>query len=221
MVNGMKKNLIVVSVLLALGIIAAVSLHNWSRAPLKLQAAQLLPAPKSMDGYGLTVNGNRLEFSIAKGRWILLFFGYTNCPDVCPLELQKLGDMLKKFDEAGRPKPLVAFISVDPERDSANMLQAYASHFHAEIVGVTAKNSELAALAKYLGADYNRTTTINKKEYLVEAGADMPPNAGEHYVVNHSSRIFIIDSQSRYVGSFAPPHDAAVLFSDMIQLMDQ
>jgi len=218
----MKKNLVVVSILLAVGIVAIVSLHNWSRRPPpKLQAAQLLPEPKSMDGYGLTVSGKKLDFSIAKGRWVLVFFGYTNCPDTCPLELQKLGGMLKQFDEAGATKPMVVFISVDPERDSEKMLQAYASHFYADIVGVTGKNDELAALVKYLGADYNRTTTINKKEYLVEAGADMPPKAGEHYVVNHSSRIFIIDSQSRYVGSFAPPHDAAVLFSDMKQLMDE
>jgi len=216
----MNKSWRTVCVLLVMGVIAAVGLRMWLHPPLKLQAAQLLPEPKSIAGYELTMGGTKVNFDMARGRWALVFLGYTQCPDVCPLELQKLAQMLKQFDARdAKQKPLVVFVSVDPERDTPEQLKKYAAFFHPEMLGITGSNSELAALAQFLGASYNRTTTIKGKEYLIQSGADMPTAAEKHYVVNHSSRIYIIDDESRYIGSFAPPHDASILFTDMQQLI--
>ena len=211
-----------VLILLVIGLVAAMGLRAWLHPPLKLQAAQLLPEPKSIAGYELTMGATHVKFDMAQGRWVLIFLGYTECADVCPLELQKLAQMLKQFEASGaQQKPLVVFVSVDPERDTPDLLKTYAAFFHSEMQALTGSNSELAALAQFLGASYNRTTTIKGKAYLIQAGADMPAGSEKHYVVNHSSRIFIVDPQSHYVGSFAPPHDAAILYSDMQQLLNQ
>jgi protein SCO1/2 len=216
----MRTQRVVIIAILALSLVLAAGLRAWLHPPLRLQAAQLLPQPKSLANYGFTVDDTRINLDLFKGHWVLIFLGYTSCPDVCPLELQKLAQMLKKFSDAGEKSlPVVLFVSLDPERDKPDTLKGYVKFFNENIVSVTGKNSELAELAGALGASYNRTVTIHGQEYLIAAGADMPADAGEHYLVNHSSRIFIMDDRSRDIGSFAPPHDAATLYSDMQQLI--
>lgn len=210
------KKWLPVFVLLLSAVLAAVFLRSTHDQEPSLQAVQRLPAPKPLEAIELQVDGSTVKLNELKGFWGLVFLGYLNCPDICPLEMQKLGQMLKQFDEAGIDQiPVVAFVSVDPERDSMEEIQQYAAYFDARIHAVTGSNLELAKLASFLGASYNRTATINGKEYLVEAGADMPAGAGENYLVNHSSRIFVIDPQGRYVGSFAPPFYADQLFDSM------
>jgi len=214
-----KRYRLIIGALLASAVVA-IALRYVLNPPLHLQAAELLPAPKPVGNYGFTVDGKRIALDALHGRWVLLYLGYTSCPDVCPLELQKLGKVLKQFaNEDNAHAPLVLFVSVDPERDSTEALQKYVTFFDEKIIGITGSNGELAALAGALGATYNRMTTINGQEYLVNAGADMPANSGDHYEVNHSSRIFILDPQSRYIGSFPPPHDESTMASDMTQLM--
>jgi protein SCO1/2 len=219
----MNKQWRIILVILALSVVSAMLLRACLHPPLKLSAAQLLPAAKPMlQDYVLSNGAKQIQLNQIRGHWVLIFFGYTSCPDVCPLELQKLGQMLKHFDMLeSKKKPLVIFVSVDPERDKPEMLKKYVSYFHQDLLGLTASNVELAALANFFGASFNRTVTISGKDYLVEAGADMPGTAGDHYLVNHSSRIFVMDPQARYVGSFAPPYDTAALIADVEQLLRQ
>ena len=219
----MNKQLRFIFILLVCSVGFAIGLRAWLHPPLKLVTAQLLPAPKPMtQDYVLTDGGTKNHLNQVRGRWVLLFFGYTSCPDVCPLELQKLGQMLKHLDQAGaKTRPLVVFVSVDPERDKPELLKKYASHFHDDMIGVTGTNVELAALASFFGAGFNRMATIDGKDYLIEPGADMPGTVGDDYLVNHSSRVFIIDPEVQYVGSFSPPYDTAALVSDVEQLLEQ
>jgi protein SCO1/2 len=206
---------ITLTLLIATGVIREVFLPKT----LVLKNAQLLPLPKPSVSVELKAFDGVINLQQVRGSWFLFFMGYTSCPDVCPLELQKLGQMLKKFSEAGLPSPVVVFVSVDPERDSVGKVREYATYFHPAIQGLSGDNMPLRALADFFGVSYNRTITIGKKEYLVEAGADMPNGSGEHYLVNHSSRIFIINPAGEYVGSFSPPYDVETLYDDMRTLM--
>lgn len=205
-----------VVVLLAGAVVVAVLLRAMHDRGPSLQSVQLLPSPKALEPIELQVNGMPVRLDTFKGTWALVFLGFLSCPDVCPVEMQKLGQMLKRFDASGLQKtPAVAFVSVDPERDAPEDIQQYVAYFDKRIIGVTGRNIELAKLARFLGAAYSRSATINGREYLIEAGADMPAGSGENYTVNHSSRIFVIDPQGRYVGSFAPPYDVDQLFNSM------
>lgn len=186
-----------------------------------LNNAQLLPISKTLISIELRSTDGVVNLQQARDAWFMIFMGYTYCPDVCPLELQKLGQMLNKFSETKKSSPVVVFISVDPERDSVDKVKEYATYFHPAIQGLTGENLQLQSLASFFGVTYNRTITIGEKEYLVEAGADMPKNSGEHYLVNHSSRIFIINPAGEYVGSFSPPYDTDTLYEDMSVLMDK
>lgn len=215
--------------LLAAGALLAVMVlwvvYQQSNKPIQLKAAQLLPAVASVADFSLTDHRGKLfgkkELTAGStGQWQLLFFGYTFCPDVCPLEMQKLGQVLNSLEQDEmQPLPQVIFVSVDPERDSLEQLKNYATYFHSSIIGVTGENSELAKLAKSFAASYNRMAEIDGKKYLVKAGASMPEGSGENYLVGHTSRIFIVSPEGGYVGSFAPPHQAEVLYADIKALI--
>jgi len=208
-------------IVLTLVIAAGVVREVFFPEKLVLQNAQLLPVPKPLVSVELKTADEVVNLQHVRDGWFMIFMGYTYCPDVCPLELQKLGKMLDKFSEAKKASPVVAFISVDPERDSAERVKEYAAYFHPAIYGLTGDNLQLRFLASFFNVTYNRTVTIGEKEYLVEAGADMPAGSGEHYLVNHSSRIFIINPKGEYIGSFSPPYDIDTLYNDMRALMRQ
>jgi len=201
-----------------------VALTACEKPPLVLQGAQMLPGQMALQEFTLKDhNGNtfaKTELAQHMGqRWGLVFFGYTYCPDICPLEMQKLGQMVKKLEEAKVEIPKVFFVSVDPERDSIDQMKQYATYFHPSFVGVTGENPELAKLAKSFAASYSRMAEIDGQKYLVKAGASMPEGSGENYSVNHTSRIFILNPQGQYVGSFAPPYSVDILYADMKQLI--
>ncbi len=96
--------------------------------------------------------GKRVTEADFKGRYMLLFFGYTHCPDVCPAELQTMGRAMDRLAAKG-DKIVPVFISVDPERDSPAILKAYVAAFHPSMVGLTGSAAEIKAAAKaYKGA---------------------------------------------------------------------
>lgn len=206
-------------IVLILFVVAGVVREIFFPQQMELKNAQLLPVPKLLVSVELKGIQGVANLQQAHDAWFLLFMGYTYCPDVCPVELQKLGQMLKKFSENQEQAPVVAFISVDPKRDTVQKVSEYAAYFDPALQGLTGENMQLRALADFFGVTYNRSVTIDNKEYLVEAGADMPARSGEHYLVNHSSRIFIINPRGEYIGSFSPPYDTEMLYADMRVLM--
>jgi len=220
-VNTASRGLFVICLLGTAYLLWILLRDNFFPPELHLQALQRLPEPRPLIDVELEhADLGKGNLSALEGRWGLLYFGYRSCPDVCPLELHKLGQLLARFETEGKPLPYVLFVSVDPERDTPEALKAYAGYFHPGILGVTGRNRDLAQLANFFGAAYSRTVQIQGKTYLVEAGADMPAGSGAHYEVNHSSRVFVIDPAGRYIGSFAPPHDPEQWYGDMVAVMD-
>lgn len=115
----------------------------------------------------------------------LVFFGYTHCPDVCPTVLATLGAALDALgDEAARLQ--VLFISVDPARDTPDVVGAYVALFHPRIVGLTGSAEQVAAVTK---------------TYRIYAA--IPEDAGEDYTVDHSTVIYLMDSRGDYLANFS------------------
>jgi len=105
------------------------------------------------------------------GRYRLIYFGYTYCPDVCPTDLQKLMRGLKAF-EASAPslgaKVQPIFISVDPGRDTPPVLKQYVAAFHPRLIGLTGKPDEIAAVAKRYGIFFQKAAGKDSTDYLVD-----------------------------------------------------
>ena len=210
---------IIATLCLLLGVVSARHLFAaLAEKPVVLSTVQLLPEPKPLPKILLrTANGDAFAREKFHQRWSLVFFGFTSCPDFCPLELQKLSKLLVSARETNKDLQII-FVSVDPERDSAEQLAKYVEFFHPQIVGLRGDNPAIANFARFFGASYDRSAIINSRVLNVPAGAAMPQIAGDQYQVNHSTRVFVVDPQAQYVGSATNIESAEILWSDLQKL---
>lgn len=189
-----------------------------SSKPVALDNIELIPEPKPLPIVLLRdANGDAFPREKFFGSWTLVFFGFTSCPDFCPLELQKLGNLIK-LGEQNDHTIKVVFVSVDPERDSAEKLAQYVAFFHPEIVGLRGDNPAIAGFARFFGAAYDRSAVIDGKVIMIPAGTSMPATVGDQYLVNHSTRVFIVDPQGQYIGSITNAGSAEIVWSDLLKL---
>lgn len=154
-------------------------------------------------------NGKTLGLADLKGKWSFIFFGYTQCPDVCPLTMGILGKtfMLLEKDPVVSQEIQGVFISVDPQRDTPELLKEYVSYFNNKFIGVTGDTAQLDAVSRQMSALY----TIHPKETEKPGEAKGQQKPGDvssknAYAVTHSSTVFLIDPQGRLYGRFPPPH---------------
>lgn len=139
------------------------------------------------------------------GRWSLLFFGFTSCPDICPTTLTTLGAFEKSLQDLPPDnRPQVVFVSVDPQRDTPERVDAYVRFFSPTIKGITGTAESIAALADALHVPYAVT-----------------PLPDGNYTVDHSSALFLVDPEGALRAVFSAPHDAAKLAADFRQVVDR
>lgn len=116
-------------------------------------------------------DSKRVSDTAFAGKYRLVYFGYTYCPDVCPVDLQKLMAGLRVLEKsdpavAARIQPL--FISIDPNRDTPAVLKSYVAAFHPRLIGLTGTPAEIAAVAKSFGVYYHKQQQDGAAEYLVD-----------------------------------------------------
>ena len=170
--------------------------------PPKLDAAVLYPAPRALPEFTLQrSDGGALTLADWKGHWTVAFFGFTNCPDVCPTTLATFKQVWKKLDPATAATMRFDFISVDPARDTPETLARYVGYFSPDFVAATGSDEELTRLTRALGLVYARGEP-----------------ADGTYSVDHSASVVIIDPQGRQIGLFRPPFDAAPIATDLTTL---
>ena len=122
-----------------------------------------------------------------RGKFLLVYFGYTFCPDVCPTDLQQIGLAVDKLGTAGAAaQPL--FISVDPERDTTAVLAQYVALFHPRLIGLTGTPEQIQAAAS---------------AYKVYYARYKPPEGGD-YVIDHTGFIYLMDGTGAFRGFFPP-----------------
>ena len=169
-----------------------------------LQAATLLPEPRTLPDVALVDSqGQPLHLHDLHGQFTLLFFGFTNCPDVCPLTLKALADARAELARRA-PRivpPRVLFVSVDPRRDSAERIGAYVAQFDATFVGATAPDRDLEPLLAALGV------TVEK-----HAHGDAP------YTVMHSGAVYVLNPDSQWIAVANGPHDPVVVAADYLKI---
>ena len=130
-------------------------------------------------------NGQKRSDSEFRGKYMLVFFGYTFCPDVCPTTLAVMAAALDKMGP-GADRIVPIFISVDPNRDKPDVLKAYLSAFGPRFVGLTGTEEEIAATAKA----YRVYVQTHKDE-------------GENYTVDHSGVVYLMDKSGAFLGNYS------------------
>jgi len=167
------------------------------------QTATVLPTPRELgDVSFVDETGQAMSLSDLEGGFSLLFFGFTNCPDVCPLTLKVLADARAEIvRRAPRLAPRVVFVSVDPNRDTPERIAAYLDAFDPEFAGVTAADDDLQPLLDALGVTVERHM-----------------HGGANYNVVHNSAIYVLDPNAEWIAVSTAPHDAKVIASDYLRI---
>ena len=170
------------------------------------QALKLFPQGKSFSGFQLTSHRqNPWQAEQFKGNYSVVFFGFANCPDICPTTLLEMQKVDKKLKASGTTPPEFIFVSVDPDRDSPETLKDYIEYFNPEFHALTGDAANILSIASQLGVAYH------VEEH--EAG-DLV------YDVDHASALFVINPQGERIGLFPAPHQVDSITADLIQLIN-
>ncbi len=132
-------------------------------------------------------HAQRFELASLRGTAVLVFFGYSSCPDVCPTTLSKLSAVTRRLGDASTGVKTL-YVTVDPERDTPEVLETDLSLFRLDALGLTGTREEIDAVVTQFGAAYEIVPT--------------PESAGE-YSVSHTTDLYLLDREGRLVRTFA------------------
>jgi protein SCO1 len=170
--------------------------HQLDRGGPRLASGTWLPRPLAPAAFELTDSeGRTVTPATLRGAPSVVFFGFAQCPDLCPTTLAKLATARKR---AALPQLRVLFISIDPERDSPALLGRYVHAFDPEFVGASGSPAAIAGLTRGFGVAASRVAL---------------PGGG--YTIDHSAVVFLLDTGARIVAVFTPPFEAATLAADL------
>ncbi len=155
------------------------------------------PAPRDIGDFRLDdAAGGDFGPERLRGRWSFMFFGFANCPDICPITLAVLGEAERVLAEAGDEPFQGILVTVDPERDTAPVLLEYVRSFSDDFVGVTGSVPDIFVFARRFHAGFS-------KQLLEDSELG--------YTMNHSGRIAVVDPWGRHYGNVSSPFDATRL----------
>jgi len=197
------KNLLIAIVLggaLAAGVFVATKLNR----PAELQSGFVVPLPNALPDFSLLdQTGGQVNANTFRGQWDLVFFGFTNCPDICPTTLQVLANAKRELIDSGATTlPRIVLVSVDPERDTPELLGQYVEYFGEGNLGVTGTLEGIKTLTAALGIYFEKS----------------PTQSGD-YGVDHSAAVLVINPDGEFSALFSAPHLVASYVHDLPIIM--
>ena len=167
-----------------------------------------LPEPQEVTAFTLTdQNGQPFTQEDFQDVWTFLLFGYTYCPDVCPMTLAELSTVQQRLAQQGMDQDTAyVLISVDPERDTPERLGEYTAYFNKKFQGATGSPAELTKLTRQLGVVYMPSPGQKDKQ---------------NYTVDHSATLILIDPDARLHAIFTPPHAPEALIADFLKIRER
>jgi len=157
---------------------------------------------------GTTHNGTSFDLADLKGKLVLVFFGYTFCPDVCPMTLADVSGAMRiiaEEDPKAAESLAALFVTIDPERDTVERLAQYVPAFHPDILGIVVEPSALEEVKSSFGV------------YAAKSEANVSSEAG--YLMDHTAGIYVVDRQGNLLALFSHDTPADVLAADLKVLL--
>jgi len=173
-----------------------------SEEALRGQGVLILPTPRELPDFALvTADGQPFTEADLAGKWTFAFFGFTNCPDVCPTTMAVLSQAERKLREQD-PKAAASFqgvlVTVDPERDTAEKLAQYVGAFSPRFLGVRGDVGQIAELAAGVNVAFAKVPVVN-------AAGSVDPDS---YQMDHTANIVIFNPRGHYHGFIKYPQQA-------------
>jgi len=201
MTNRLPLRIVLAAIVaFALGLILARVFVTLREVPVPAtENATILPQPRELPPLDLVDQDNRpLPGDFLRNRWTVVFFGFTQCPDVCPTTLATLAQMKKKLtDLPAEQQPRVLLVSVDPERDTAAILKPYVTFFDPSFLAATGTLAATGQAARAFSVPFAKVPL---------------PSGG--YTMDHGAGLFIVSPKGALAAYASPPLDATVLARD-------
>ena len=200
---GLRNTFIAIVAVCAIGTGAWLS-YELAVPPPTPATATLLPVTTPLVDFELVnQHGKPVSADTFRGQWDLVFFGFVNCPDVCPLTLQVLASARNELAaQQQEPLPRIVLVSVDPERDTPEVLKSYVGSFGDDILAVTGDLDELQKLTKSLGIFF-------AKSFLDD----------DNYTMDHSAVVVAINPDAEFEALFGAPHKIENFIHDLPIIM--
>ena len=165
---------------------------HLSSEQLKDMGLYLIEPPRNLGSFNLMDSAGK-EFlpKDFEGKWNMLFFGFTFCPDICPITMSMLSRIEKGLDIENQEKIRIFLVTVDPDRDSPEQLKVYLENFSENFIGLTGGLDQI----------YNFATRVNAPFSPISNSKD------PHYTVDHTGSIILINPEGNYAGFFRAPHN--------------
>ena len=160
--------------------LGVVLLKHFSSDPV---ASSAQPLPAGGDFILHSFKEKNVSLDHFRGKVVLLYFGYTSCPDICPTSLASISEALMKLPKEQLKNVQVIFVSVDPDRDSKEKLSNYTRYFNKKIIGVTGTRVEIDKVASQYGVEYKKVKS----------------NSAMGYLIDHSASIYVINPRGKLV----------------------
>ncbi len=195
--------IVIAAIAIVIGVISQQSFNTPAKMP-KFEKLLIMPTPKSLGEVSLIDhNGAPFTQQNLKDNWTILFFAFTNCPDICPNTLLTLKQVKQDLVTANAWSPFqLAMVSVDPERDTPERLKQYVPFFDPDFIGLTGELDYITKFAKNLGV------LFFKKEVLADG----------NYDVDHSAGLILVNPEGEFAGFMGVPHDRETLSADLSKL---
>ena len=198
-INRTVRSLILIVIMIAAGLGIGLYLgRQYLLTSVPPPDGTLWPNPKQVQPFRLVdQNGKAFDLRRLDGKWTFLYFGYTHCPDVCPLTLTTLNQVQKKLKKTTNAAIQTVFITVDPARDTEAVLRGYLGIFNKNFIGLDGTPEEIRQVCRQFG--------------VTSSHGEM--GGGGNYQVNHSASVFLIDPRRQLITVFAPPLDAETMLA--------
>ena len=190
----------VVSIIVVITLFMGLFLHKvlspriLSTEELHANGAIVFEKPRIINNFKL-IDHNAEPFGVGdiQGKWTLIYFGFTHCPDICPTTLSQLNRLFDVLDKEIVDQTQVVMVSVDPARDTAEILSKYVPYFNKDFIGITGDFVETMKLAQNLNVAFNKVVM------------------GDDYTVDHTGNLILVNPKGHYHGFFKPPFELARL----------
>ena len=175
-----------------------------SRTP-SIQGA-ILPEPRTLkDIHLFSVNNQTFSVEDLKHDWSLVFVGYTNCPDVCPITLSVLNQVHILMEEQNLTPPRIIFISIDPQRDTPELIDQYVKYFNNNFIGITGDKEDLESVSKQMSVVYAKAP-----------GAD-GSMSNDSYLMDHSSSLILVNPDAQVQSFLTAPHTPMQIIDSIVR----
>lgn len=171
----------------------------------RIQGA-IYPTAKHIEDFSLLDQNNQtFNEKNLQGQWSLLFVGYTLCPDICPTTLTLMSEVQWELKDQDLPPPRIIFLSIDPQRDTVEVINKYVNYFNKDFIGLTGDAAQIEKLTRNLNAVYRKAPGLNGEI------------TDDDYLMDHSSALMLINPDGNLQSILTAPHSIRGVIDSLLK----